>query len=200
MTVPPIRYEILHGFAEADRAAVARLFWEAFSGKLGRLLGPEEKALVFLARALRPAQALCAVDASGQVLGAAGFKTREGGLIAAGYADLAAVYGWFGAAWRGPLLDLTERPLAEGQLLMDGLFVAAGARGLGLGGALIDRVMAEARARGLREVRLDVIETNPRARALYLRKGFRVAGEERLGVLRFLFGFRHSTTMICPVT
>jgi len=43
---------------------------------------------------------------------------------------------------------------------------------MGVGSALLDAVAREAQARGLKEVRLDVIDSNPRAKALYTRKGF----------------------------
>lgn len=183
------------GFPEEQRHRVAELFWEAFSGKLGRILAPEHKALAFLEPALRPDHAISALDDDGRLLGIAGFKTVSGGLLTAGFDDMARVYGRLGALWRGPLLDLLERPLSERQLLMDGIFVAAEARGRGLGTALIDAVLAEAARRELQEVRLDVIDTNMRARALYERCGFEVAGRQEAGLFGWLFGFHHATTM-----
>jgi RimJ/RimL family protein N-acetyltransferase len=48
----------------------------------------------------------------------------------------------------------------------------------------------------LHEVRLDVIDTNPRARALYERKGFVATGEQKLGPLKPVFGFSSATTLI----
>ncbi|RYH10573.1 GNAT family N-acetyltransferase [Tropicimonas sp. IMCC6043] len=183
------------GFPEADRLRVAALFWEAFSGKLGRLLAPEDKALRFIASALNSDHALCAVSGEGVLLGVAGFKTATGGLITAGFGDMARVYGLLGAAWRGPLLDLLDRPLGDGQLLMDGIFVTCAARGQGIGSALIAAVMAEAARRGMAEVRLDVVDSNPRARALYERIGFTPTEQKELGIFSRLFGFRHATTM-----
>ncbi|MEM1431144.1 MAG: GNAT family N-acetyltransferase [Pseudomonadota bacterium] len=199
MTGPPPRFTIATGFPDAQRGAVARLFWDAFSDKLGRLLRPEAQALRFIEEALVPHFALSALDPEGQVLGIAGIKTEAGGLLTAGYRDLQKVYGHAGALWRGPLLDLTERRLEPGQLLMDGIFVAAQARGQGVGQALLREVLAEAARRGCREVRLDVIDRNARARALYERMGFVAVGEERMGLLRYVFGFARSTTMVCAI-
>ena len=39
---------IRHGVATAQRAQAARLYWQAFGGKLSRVLGPEDKALAYL--------------------------------------------------------------------------------------------------------------------------------------------------------
>ncbi|MFD0981715.1 GNAT family N-acetyltransferase [Tropicimonas aquimaris] len=186
---------IVRGFPDERRDEVAALFWQAFSGKLGRVMAPERRALDFITHALRPAHAFSAETNDGRLLGVVGFKTQKGGLVAGGFSDLARSYGWFGALWRGPLLDLMERPLAEGEMLMDGIFVDAEARGEGVGSALIRTVIAEARALGMKEVRLDVIDINLRARALYERHGFRPAGRIESGLLSVLYGFHHATTM-----
>jgi ribosomal protein S18 acetylase RimI-like enzyme len=45
-------------------------------------------------------------------------------------------------------------------------------------------------------LRLDVIDTNLRARALYERLGFRAVRSESLGPLRHLFGFQTAITMV----
>ena len=53
--------------------------------------------------------------------------------------------------------------------------------------------------RGYGWVRLDVIDSNWRARALYERQGFLATRTESLGLLRLLFGFSASTTMVRPL-
>ena len=55
--------------------------------------------------------------------------------------------------------------------------VAAGSRGLGVGGHLLRRLVEEARMRGLREISLSVEDGNA-ARRLYERAGFAVVGRE----------------------
>ncbi|AVO38387.1 GNAT family N-acetyltransferase [Pukyongiella litopenaei] len=188
------------GFDEAERPVATRLFWQAFSAKLGRVLGPEDRALRFLEPVLYPQFAITARDAAGTLVGLAGFKTDRGGLVGGTLRDLAAVYGWFGALWRGALLSVFERDLEPGVFQMDGLCVDATSRGMGVGTALLDAVMREAAARGLEAVQLDVIDSNPRARALYERFGFQAVGSERIGPLRHVFGFSGATRMRLPVS
>ena len=53
-----------------------------------------------------------------------------------------------------------------------------------------------AKERGYRTVRLDVIDTNPRARALYEREGFEPVHTESFPALRPVLGFGASTTMV----
>jgi ribosomal protein S18 acetylase RimI-like enzyme len=195
-----VEITISEGFEDHERPVIAALYWEAFSAKLGRVMGPEHKALRFIATQLDPKFALVARNADGDVLGVAGYKTSHGALIGGGLADLARAYGWLSMLWRAPLLALVERDLADDILLMDGICVGPAARGMGLGSALLDAIKDTARALGLGAVRLDVIDTNPRAKALYERKGFVGIGEEDIGPLRWVFGFSASTKMRCDVT
>ncbi len=191
---------ITKGIPPRDRAAATALYWEAFGAKLGRVMGPANKAQAFVELVLDPTHAICAHDADGTLLGVAGFKTIEGALVGGDFGDMAAVYGRFGALWRGLLLNLLERDTENQRFLMDGIFVAPDARGQGVGSALLDAVTAEAAARGFAEVRLDVIDSNPRARALYERQGFRAVGTHRMGPLRLLYGFQSATTMVRSVS
>ncbi len=187
------------GFREDERAVAAQLYWQAFGAKLGKVLGPSSRAIPFLTAVMDPDFAIVARDAGGQLLGMAGFKTPEGGLINGGLRDMARHYGWFGTAWRAVLLSALERDPEAGVLQMDGIFVAQAARGKGVGGQLLDAVTARAAELALRVVRLDVIDTNPRARALYERKGFLAMTRSHTGPLRHIFGFRSALRMERPV-
>nr|WP_254445096.1 GNAT family N-acetyltransferase [Ruegeria arenilitoris] len=171
------------------------MFWQAFSGKLSRVMGPDARGLTFFERALNPDFALVARDADGRMLGLAGYKTRDGGLTQGGLADLARVYGWFGALWRGVILSVLERDLKPGVFQMDGICVATEARGQGVGTLLLGAIKDEAQRLGMHEVHLDVINTNPRARTLYEREGFQAIGQDYTGPFKHLFGFSSATKM-----
>ena len=158
---------------------------------------PEEKALTFLARVADADHAISALSADGVVIGVAGFKTAAGAFIGGGLEEMCAVYGVFGGFWRGLALSVLERSLQPGTLLMDGIFVDEAARGLGVGSALLAAIKARAAKLGCSNVRLDVIDTNPRAKALYERHGFVPESTSDMGALRHIFGFRKATTMIC---
>jgi len=188
--------KITRGFAEPERPDIAALYWEAFGQKLGRTLGPRDKALAFVAAVLDPSHAICARRADGTLLGVAGFKTSESALVGGDFSDLAAVYGLFGALWRVLLLGLLERDTEDRRFLVDGIFVAENARGQGVGSRLLDAIAQEAALRGYGEVRLDVVEGNDRARALYERSGFHAVGTQSMGPLARIFGFRSATTMV----
>lgn len=187
---------IERGFREEERDVLAGLYWQAFGTKLQFAMGPEAKALRYIARVADPDHAFVARDDTGRMIGAAGFKTAQGALVGGGYADLRAVYGWPSAFLRAIFAGLLERDTENKRFLVDGIFVAAEARGRGAGTALIEHLVDEARARGYDQLRLDVVDTNDRARALYERLGFQTVGEQSIGLLRLVFGFRKSIKMV----
>jgi ribosomal protein S18 acetylase RimI-like enzyme len=187
---------VRHGLADSLRDAAVELYWEAFGAKLTRVMGPRRKAIAYLHRSLRSDHAIIALSDSNVLLGFVGFKTYSGSFAGGAWDDMRAVYGYFGACWRVGLLSLLTRTVDNERFLLDGICVAASARDQGVGTLLLDAICDEARARGYYSVRLDVIDTNPRARALYERNGFVAERTERLGLLRFVFGFDASTSMI----
>lgn len=187
---------IKRGLPEALRRDAAHLYWDAFGGKLGHVLGPDAQAIAFFARVIRADHAFVALDDAGALIGLAGFKSPEGSFAGGTSADLTAVYGGFGALWRGMLLWALNREIDNDRFLLDGICVANSARGKGVGSALIQEICAEGYRRGYQAVRLDVIDSNDRARALYRRMGFVAVNTQKLGILRFIFGFSAATTMV----
>jgi ribosomal protein S18 acetylase RimI-like enzyme len=187
------------GLPTALRAEAARLYWQAFGGKLGVVLGPEPRALAYLARVIRADNVIVALDDTGRLLGLAGFKTPQGGFASGSGKDLRAAYGVVGGFWRARLLGLLSNEVDNENFLLDGICVAPEMRGMGLGSALMAAICAEARARGYAAVRLEVIDTNWRAQVLYHRLGFAETERHSIGVLRHVFGFEAAVTMICPV-
>lgn len=184
------------GIYPQHNTRAASLYWEAFGPKLLVPLGPQPKALHYVTRVLDSSHAISAIGDDGTLLGVVGFKTHRGALVGGSFADLRAVYGIFGAAWRAALLTMLERDTENTCFLMDGIFVAEEARGRGVGTGLLQAVAKEAVARGFDQIRLDVIDTNSRARALYEREGFVATKTHNLGPLRHIFGFAAATTMV----
>ena len=184
------------GINPGHRAAVAQLYWQAFGTKLGPIMGPEARALDYLGRVMREDQVLTAVSPEGGLIGMAGFRTGAGAFALGRRAEMRAVYGRFGALWRAAVLALLTQDVDPTRFLVDGLAVGAGMRGRGIGSALLDALCAEARGRGYDEVCLDVADVNPRARALYERRGFVARGTARIGLLGPLFGFSSATRMV----
>lgn len=191
-----MRVEIRQSLPDELRFEAAALYWDAFGGKLGRVMGPRVKAVRFLEKVLRGDHAFVALSEHGDLLGFVGFKTAKGSFAGGKLADLQSVYGFFGALWRAALLSLLQRDVENQRFLLDGICVAAAARSQGIGSLLLEAICAEAQLRNYPAVRLDVVDTNLRARALYERFGFIALRSEDLGLLRHVFNFDRSITMV----
>jgi ribosomal protein S18 acetylase RimI-like enzyme len=190
---------IFRGLHPQLRPQAARLYWEAFGGKLGRVLGPDDRALRFFERVIRGELCFSAVGDRGELIGIAGYKTPAGSFAGGTWGDLTEVYGRVGGRLRGGVLWSLGREVDNDRFLIDGICVAKAHRGKGVGSQLLAALYREAAERGYGAVRLDVVQDNFRARALYERQGFQAVRTEELGVLRFLFGFASSTTMVRPL-
>ncbi|OJF12681.1 GNAT family N-acetyltransferase [Couchioplanes caeruleus] len=173
---------------------VAELYWEAFGRKLGAALDPPDKGRRFIATHLHRDRGVVAL-AGDHVVGVAGFQLGGRGLTGGGPADVLRTYGAVRGLPRLALLALLERTPAPGQLVMDGIAVDAGHRGRGIGSALLEEIARVAAGSGCDRIRLDVIDVNPRARALYERHGFTAVRTEQTPYLRRLMGFTAVTTM-----
>lgn len=186
---------VQRGLGAGQTAEAAKLYWQAFGGKLGRVMGPERRALAFIERVIDRDHVLTALDDAGRVVGVVGYRTPRGSFVGGTKADLVAIYGRFGALWRGLALGVLARDLHPGEICIDGLSVAEGARGAGVGAALVEALAREAKGRGYRLLRLDVVGENLRARALYDRLGFTVVHRADRWLTAWLYGFRSSYAM-----
>ena len=193
------RIRIDKGLPDNLRPQAAELYWQAFGGKLGRVLGPRDLALAYLVRVMRSDHCLTALAPDGALLGIAGFKTAQGTFAGGSQSDLIAIYGPVGGRWRAFTLRLLGNDTDTTRFLLDGLCVAPHARGQGVGTALLEAMATEGRARGYPALRLDVVDTNDRARALYERRGFVLDRTAPIGPLRHIFGFNAAHTMVRPL-
>lgn len=190
---------ISQGLADRHRDQAALLYMEAFRPLLQPLLGDGPRALDLLARSMNPTHAIVATR-GGQLAGLAGIQDGAGNLLDIGLSAMIRSYGLAGGGLRylGMAL-LLSRSRQPGTLLMDGIAVAPELRGQGIGTQLLQAVCEHAREGGYRDVRLDVLDSNPRARALYERRGFVAVRERSYPFLQRFFGFSAVTEMRRPL-
>lgn len=191
---PDLRLQ--HGLPPAAVPQAARLYWQAFGTKLGRVLGPEPRALAFFERAIRPDLCLAAIDQDGRLLALAGLAGPEGGFAGGSFSDLTQVYGHWGGRWRATALDALPRDTDPGRFLVDGLCVDQEYRGQGIGTALLAAAEALALSRGHGQIQIDVAAENHPAQRLYDRLGYRRANRRSTGPLRWIFGISATLSMV----
>ena len=186
----------INGIAERHRDAAVELYEEAFGGKFSVAVGSKEQRARLFQRCLDLDYAIGAVRDS-ELLGLAGYCTAEGALTGSiSYAELISQLGFIKGNWAAFVFTLYDRTAEPGELLMDGIVVRSVARGLGIGSGLLDEICSLARRNGCQSVRLDVIDTNPRARKLYESLGFEAVKTEKFLYLKWLLGFGGATTMV----
>lgn len=195
MTAP---FEIVHGLPAGHEHAAAKLYWQAFGEKLGKLLGPSDRGIGFFKATVNPPSIFAAITPDGTLLGVSAVQLNGKGFSDAGLGDLFKHYR-LGALWRMVPLSMLERTASSDTLQMDGICVGENARGMGVGTALLDAVFQCARDNGMTKVTLDDINTNPRAKALYERKGFVAVSEESTSILKPILGFDSATRMVKTV-
>jgi ribosomal protein S18 acetylase RimI-like enzyme len=192
-----VHFEV--GLDDRLRPQAARLYEEAFRQKLTPAVADEADRVALLETAIDPELAIVAVEGD-ELVGIAGFHEGRRSFTGGGtFRDVTARLGWLRAIWAVVVLVLFERHPADGELLLDGLVVARDARGRGIGRQLLTLAESKARSLGHSQVRLDVVDTNPRARKLYEDVGFEADRTELLPFLRRWFGFSASTTMVKAV-
>ena len=178
-----------HGLDPDQRARAAQLYWQAFGGKLGRVMRPQTRALDFITRVIAPQFALSARNARGELVGVIGFRTPFGSFVGGGPRDLRASYGRMGGLWRAGCLRALAQDLEPGTMMVDGLAVCPEARGQGVGTELIESLSSYAQSQGYSALCLEVVADNMRARALYDRLGFVATGQRHSIFTRLAFDF-----------
>jgi ribosomal protein S18 acetylase RimI-like enzyme len=186
------------GFAAHHRAKAAQLYYTAFRQKLHPIFRDEHRALTVLENSLNPSYAIAAT-VNDQLVGIAGFHDMRGNLVDIQPRDMTRVFGFIGGWVRLLGLSLFSRKPEEKTLLMDGIVVDSDMRGGGVGSKLLDAIIEHAQTQGYQQVRLNVVDTNPRARQLYERKGFVAVDSKQYPYLKRLFGFSGATTMLKTV-
>lgn len=196
MQVTAIRLQV--GFPNSQRECAAHLYYQAFRQKLHPIFRDEKRAMAVLSASLQPDYAFTA-QSNGHLVGIAGFKNRNGALLDIQPDTIIRIFGFIGGWIRLIALSIFVRNEAPDILLMDGIVVDQEVRGKGIGAALLDRVIEFAASYDYTSVRLDVVDSNPRARQLYERKGFVPVRSYRYPFLQSIFGFSGSTTMLYPI-
>jgi ribosomal protein S18 acetylase RimI-like enzyme len=188
---------VVRGVDPSNAARVAELFYVSFGEKLAGLALPRDRdaGLELLARSLCLGEVYAALDDHGGVLGVA-LVTGHGRLLEPDREALGRAFGRFGGAWRWAAYRLSSvrgRTYPGDKRGLEGFSVDPTCRGRGVGSAMLERIIEDARAEGARAIELNVGDTNP-ARHLYERAGFevtRIGGvgpfARRLGFKRFVY-------------
>jgi GNAT superfamily N-acetyltransferase len=184
---------VVRGVAPDNAWAVAQLFYVSFGTVLAGLAHPSERepAITLLAASFCLDEVYAALDDEERVLGVA-FVVGRGPVLCVRKANLVRAFGRFGGTWRYAAYQLFVRRRQRRTRDVRGLeafSVDPTCRGQGVGTAMLDRIIADARSEGARLVKLTTGDVNP-ARRLYERFGFRVTRTGSVGPFAGRLGFK----------
>lgn len=183
------------GWDETHSTLIAELYDDAFGSKFRLAIPHRKKRILVLSNSFQPEYSFIAYR-DDKIVGLSGFNVTAGSLTGGIDAkELLKSLGLFRGLLACAVFSLFERHPKKRELVMDGIAVISECRGQGIGSLLLDQIITYAKNSKLESVRLDVIDTNPRARKLYESKGFIAVKTENYPYLKWLIGFSGSTTM-----
>ena len=187
------------GIPEEFRSTAVNLYDEAFGKKISVAVKDKKNRLQLLNNSLVLKFAIGAFT-NKKLVGIAGFQTFKGSLTSGiGYRDLISQLGFIKGNWSALIFSLYERKPKQGELVMDGIAVHSEGRGKGIGTNLLKEIKKYGEIEGFNQVRLDVINTNPKAKKLYENIGYKSIKTVNFPYLEKLLGFSGVTTMISNI-
>lgn len=181
-------------FDAQDGEAISELYYAAFRAKYEPLLGTDAEARQILAKDFESSMALVVYDEH-RPIGVLGFQHTGARFVDLTRTTFSEVLGRFKGPIYHTILSFFDRKSVPGELLLDGIAVSSEYRGKGVGSALLNAAKCLTKTEGFERMRLDVVDTNPRAKSLYERHGFVAEEVEDLSAWSELLGFSKVTTM-----
>lgn len=175
----------------------AELYAEAFEQKFLKIIGKREEVIELLKNNLRSDRAIVSLSEDNKLLGLAGLNYDGKPFIDLEMQAFWSNFGYLKGSVKAIASEiLFSRTPVKGELLMDGIVVSEDFRGKGIGKNLFQKIVELAKEKNYKQIRLDVIDENPRAKKLYEKLGFEPIKHEDTKYLKNLIGVSGVTTMI----
>ncbi len=190
----PLQIRLL--LVENHRADAARILYTAFRRKLFPLLHNPMQVQKLISMSLDPAYLVTAVSGD-TLLGVAGLDIRGKTFCRPTVQDCIQHLGFWNGLVGWIVLNLfTKGTCPKTDLRISVLAVDEQFRGQGIGTRLIQHVLEFAKVNDFLAVRLEVVDTNPSAKRLYERLGFKAVRSIHLGIFKSWLGFSAEIEMI----
>jgi ribosomal protein S18 acetylase RimI-like enzyme len=187
--------KIQKGVSKNQLIIVARIFYESFQDKFALIFGDPKKAIRLISKIVREDRILVAFN-DGKVVGFAGLHFLGKKFMACKLTEVARIYGL--ATLRVLIYFLINlfTEIKLNQLHLEILAVTEKQRGKGIGTKLLLSTIDFARRKGFSEIKLEVVNTNPRANKFYEKMGFKKVKDRKIPYpFNILTGFSVITDM-----
>ena len=167
-----LNIEIADSINKNQRIRAIEILYDAFEQKIRALIKSKEKALAIYNKSLKNDQVFYAL-LDGNVVGLIGLQYKNKTFLEFKYRDLRKYFNPLQSYFIYRIYKLTSPKIKDDVLRIDSIAVDKSFRNLGIGTQLINKVFEFAKNKGFKEVILEVINTNPKAKGLYERIGFK---------------------------
>jgi len=167
-----LNIEIADSINKNQRIRAIEILYYAFEQKIRALIKSKEKALAIYNKSLKNDQVFYAL-LDGNVVGLIGLQYGNKTFLELKYRDLRKYFSPLKSYFIYRIYKLTSPKIKDDVLRIDSIAVDKSFRSLGIGTQLINKVFEFAKNKGFKEIILEVINTNPKAKTLYERIGFK---------------------------
>lgn len=192
--------ELRFGVPENQKLKVASIIYDAFGSKFNKFYGNKNKVVEYISKSLRNDRTIISLK-NGMTVGFVGLEHNKKSFIEP---DLKQTFHIFGLASPVAILITKLFVLANKtkpqEMHLESIAVSKTERGKGIGSKLLQFVLNHARSKGFSQIKLEVVNTNPRARQLYESFGFEEVKVNKIPYpLSFLMGFENIIEMVCKL-
>jgi ribosomal protein S18 acetylase RimI-like enzyme len=166
-----MQIDYLDYLPEEFRDSAVQLYFNSLKEKLEPILGGDRRAHEVLASGIETDKCLLAV-CNKKLVGVMGIQTNKGAFVNPSLKTMTKLYGVLGGILRMVGLTILHHSTSTDEFHIDGVAVTRKMRSEGIGSGLFDLLEQTASKKGIRTISLEVIDTNPRAKALYEQLGF----------------------------
>ena len=190
----------LESLPDKQRDAAAELLFDSLKEKFGPVLGDDARAVRLISETFNPAMCLTAM-VDDQLTGLLVLQTKDQAGMEPTLKDMQRHYGGLGGRLRLLKLAILHHDTKDDEMHIGALAVSPTIRGQGVGSKLIDMAELTANQQNKHELSLEVVDINPRARALYERVGFKEVSTRATWPIRWFikFPFKSGTLMSKPL-
>ncbi len=175
------------------------IFYYSFEQKIRPLIHPKEKAIRLYSLAINQNRVYYALK-NKKAVGIIGLQYDNMDFISYGFDIIRKHFSFFRSLYLYLMLNIMKMRLEEDTIRVDSIAVADQYRGEGIGTMLINKAIKIAKDRGYKEMILEVVNTNPRAKKLYESMGFRQKKHMKFYFLTRSFGFSSAYVMLMKLT
>lgn len=192
--------QITDTIAENHRQRAGEIYYEAFRRKLQPLVGKPASVERILAAGFNLDMAIGALK-DDQLLGLAGLHNRDKIFSRVSLPDCQAQLGRLHGLYAWAVLNMFSAGAhcPPNHLRIAAIAVDVSTRGQGLGSRLLNAIIEKARQAGFSAVRLEVVDTNPRAKKLYETFGFSTVETHSYPITSRWLGFAKDYVMVKPL-